>query len=296
MEERSVRRIAPAKVNLYLHLTGKRADGYHLLESLVAFAGVGDVLEARSADELTLEVGGPFAQGLIGDGGNLVMRAARALAAAGGVAAGAAIRLEKRLPVSAGLGGGSADAAAALRALAELWRLSPSEDDLLGLGLDLGADVPACLAGKTVFVSGIGEVMTRAPALPPAHVVLANPGAPVETARVYAAFMGELSRPLGFDERPASVAELARVLAARGNDLQAPATMIVPEISEVIDVLERQPRCLLARMSGSGATCFGLFAEDSEARAAASAARAAQPAWWVVAAPLIDRVDSPRAS
>ena len=290
-----VRRGAPAKINLYLHLTGKRADGYHLIDSLVAIVAVGDVLEVRPAADLTLAVSGPFAPSVPRDGDNLVMRAARSLAADGDVREGAAITLNKQLPVSAGLGGGSADAAAALRALAELWRLSPDEDDLCALGLALGADVPACLAGRTVYVGGIGEEIAPAPSLPPAYLLLANPLVPVETGRVFAAFEGKMSRPGRFDEPLASAAALADVLVSRHNDLQAPAGKIAPVISEVLRALARQPGCLLARLSGSGATSFGLFAEESAAAAAAIACRAAHPDWWLAAAPLIDANEIARA-
>ena len=287
-----VRRAAPAKINLYLHLIGKRADGYHLLDSLVAFADVGDVLEVRPAAGLTLAISGPFAKSVPDDVDNMVMRAARSLAAAGGVREGAAIALKKHLPVSAGLGGGSADAAAALLALAELWRLRPGEDGLKDLGLALGADVPACLAGRVVYVGGIGEAIAPAPALPRAQLVLANPGVAVDTARVFAAHRGMMSGPGRFDHAPATAAALAEALISRRNDLQAPAEAIAPVISEVLSALEAQPGCLLARLSGSGASCFGLFAEERAAAEAAEACRAAHPGWWVVATPLIDSISS----
>ncbi len=292
MRERRIRRAAPAKVNLYLHVTGRRADGYHLLDSLVAFAAVGDVLEVRPEADLTLAISGPFARSLAADGDNLVLRAARSLARVGGVRQGAAILLEKHLPVAAGLGGGSADAAAALRALVELWRLSPSEDELRALALALGADVPACLAGRAVFVGGIGEAITPAPVLPPAYLVLAHPGVRAETAKVYAAFRGKLSPPGRFEGAPASAAALAEELMGRRNDLQAAARAMAPVISEVLRALGRLPGCLLARMSGSGAACFGLFADEGAAVEAAAACRAAHPGWWVVAAPLIDAIES----
>ena len=289
-----VRRSAPAKINLYLHIIGRRADGYHLLDSLVAFAAIGDVLEVRPAAELTLAIKGPFARSLPAAGNNLVMRAARSLTAAVGVRDGAAMVLEKHLPVAAGLGGGSADAAAALRALVELWRLNPGEDELRALSLALGADVPACLAGRGVFVGGIGEAIAPAPPLPPTYLVLAHPGVRAETGRVFAAFRGQTSPPARFDEAPTSAAALADALIGRRNDLQGTAQAMVPVISEVLRDLGRQQGCLLARMSGSGPTCFGLFAEDRAAAKAAAACRAAHPGWWVVSAPLIEAIDSTR--
>ena len=287
MEERVVRRDAPAKINLYLHVVGKRADGYHLLDSLVAFAAVGDALEVGPAAALSLAVSGPFASLVTDDDGNLVMRAARALAAAAGVEAGARMSLEKRLPVAAGLGGGSADAAAALRALVELWGLAINEDQLRALGLSLGADVPACLAGQTVFVSGVGEKVAPAQKLPPVDVVLVNPGPPAPTGEVFAALRGAPSGPGRFAETPTSASQLAGLLASRRNDLERPAAAMVPAIGRVLRLLEDQPGCLLARMSGSGATCFGIFPEARAAQAAAAATRALQPEWWVAVAPLI---------
>jgi 4-diphosphocytidyl-2-C-methyl-D-erythritol kinase len=286
VEERVVRRDAPAKINLYLHVVGKRADGYHLLDSLVAFAAVGDSLEVRPAAALSLAVSGPFASLVADDDGNLVMRAARALAAAAGVETGARMSLEKRLPVAAGLGGGSADAAATLRALVELWGLATDEDQLRALGVSLGADVPACLAGQTVFVSGVGEKVAPAQKLPPVDVVLVNPGPPAPTGEVFAALRGVPSGPGRFAETPASASELAGLLASRRNDLERPAAAMVPAIGRVLRLLEAQPGCLLARMSGSGATCFGMFGEARAAEAGAAATRALHPEWWVAVAPL----------
>ncbi|MCH7888631.1 MAG: 4-(cytidine 5'-diphospho)-2-C-methyl-D-erythritol kinase [Proteobacteria bacterium] len=282
---------APAKINLYLHVVGKRSDGLHLLDSLVAFAGVGDKLEVREADELTLTVSGRFADALAAPeaGENLVLRAARLLAAEAGVAAAAAIRLDKALPVAAGLGGGSSDAAAALRALADLWRLRPGNDDLVRLGLRLGADVPACLAARAAFVGGIGEDLDPAPRLPPAHLVLLNHGAPLATARVFRALERRWSRPARFAEAPADAAALAEVLAARGNDLETPARRLAPAVGEAHAALAAEPGCLLARMSGSGATCFGIFAAAAEAKTAAQRLARRQPASWVAAAPLLNR-------
>ena len=167
---------APAKVNLYLHLTGRRDDGYHLLDSLVVFAGIGDTLSAAPAETLSLQVTGPFAAGLAGEPDNLVLRAARALAAAAGVAAGAHLVLDKHLPVASGIGGGSADAAAALRLLCRLWRVTPQPAALARLAAGLGADVPVCLAGHAARMGGIGERLEPAPVLPACGIVLVNPG------------------------------------------------------------------------------------------------------------------------
>ncbi len=282
---------APAKVNLYLHVVGKRSDGLHLLDSLVAFAGIADAIEVREADTLTLTVAGPFADALATPGAdeNLVLRAARLLAAEGGVAAAAEIRLYKALPVAAGLGGGSSDAAAALKALAEWWRLRPSTADLGRLGARLGADVPACLGGRSAFVGGIGEEIEPAPPLPPAHLVLVNYGAALATARVYGAFDGHFSLPARFAQPPADAAALARELAARSNDLEPPAERLSPTVGEARDALAAEPGCLLARMSGSGATCFGVFATAAEAAVAARRIARRRPAPWVAAAPRLNQ-------
>ncbi len=292
----AIRVEAPAKVNLYLHLLGRRADGLHELDSLIAFAGVGDSLavEAAPAGCLTLTIDGPFADRLAPAGNsdtddNLVLRAARLLAEAcgGGDRFGAKIRLTKRLPVAAGLGGGSADAAAALRALERLWGVDPGPERRQAITRALGADVPVCLAGRPAFVGGIGERLAPVPPLPQAHLVLVNPGVPLPTAAVFGARTGAFSEPARFDEAPSGAAALARLLAARRNDLTRPALNLAPAVGAVLAALGEAPGCLLARMSGSGATCFGLFAEAAAAAAAARAIAAARPDWWVRPAPLL---------
>lgn len=275
-----------AKVNLTLHITGCRADGYHELESLVVFAGVGDELTFAPAAELTLLLTGPFASAIIDD--NLVLRAARALGAHLGIADGAHIRLDKRLPVAAGIGGGSADAAAALLGLAELWGAEDTTA-LAELGLSLGADVPVCLAGGPSYVSGIGEKIAPVPALPPAWLVLANPGQPLATGAVFATRKGAFSPPSAWVGPIATVAALAAQLAAFRNDLEPAARRLLPEIGDVLGALSATDGCLLARMSGSGATCFGLYAEAEAAQAAAVAISARRPTWWVAAAPIQGR-------
>ena len=278
---------APAKINLYLHVVGRRSDGYHLLDSLVAFAGIGDTIEAAPADTLSLSVDGPFAQGLGNAEDNLVLRAARALAAAASRPAAARVRLTKRLPIASGIGGGSADAAATLRALALLWRLDLDEAALAAIGLALGADVPVCVYGRSAFFAGVGERVTPSQPLPPAWLVLANPGIALATPHVFKARSGGFSAPGRFVAAPADAAELAFVLKARGNDLTAAAVGLAPVIGTVLADLEALPGALLARMSGSGATCFALFADECAAQAAASATRARRPEWWVAAAPLL---------
>ena len=199
----AVAAFAPAKVNLYLHLVGRRPDGYHLVDSLVAFADVGDRITARSSASLTLKIDGPEATSLAGLGeNNLMLRAARLLADHAGIAARAALHLEKNLPVAAGIGGGSSDAAAALRALCALWQVSVGDEDLRRLGVSLGADVPACLHAGVAWVGSIGERVEPALPLPPVGIVLANPRIALPTAAVFAARRGSFGDPGRFVSMP----------------------------------------------------------------------------------------------
>ena len=275
---------APAKINLYLHVVGRRADGYHELDSLVAFADIADTVTAAPAAALSLAIDGRFAAALAGDtGDNLVLRAAGLLAARFAVTAGAALRLTKLLPVASGIGGGSSDAAAALRALRSLWKIEATGDEIAGLAARLGADVPVCLLGRTAWLGGIGDVLTPAPALPPVAVVLANPGIALATQAVFAARRGRFSAPSRFAEPVADAAGLAAMLSRRRNDLTEAAVGIVPAIADVLARLAACEGVLLARMSGSGATCFALFAETGAALAAATRLSGERPGWWVAA-------------
>lgn len=275
------RSAAPAKINLYLHVTGKRPDGYHTLDSLVVFAGIQDVVVARPAETLALETDGPFAGAVPAGPDNLVLRAASALADAMGVAAGARLTLTKRLPVASGIGGGSADAAAALRALCRLWGLAPDAAVLDRIALRLGADVPVCLHGKAAFMGGIGEQLAPVPALPETWLVLVNPGVAVATPDVFRARTGDFSPPGRFSYAPRDAAELAALLRARRNDLEAPSVALVPVIADVTTALAAEEGCLLARLSGSGATVFGLFGGAEAATRAALSLAARHPGWWV---------------
>ena len=281
-----VRVAAPAKVNLYLHVVGRRDDGYHLLDSLVAFAGIGDTIEVRRKQGFSLRIEGPFASSVPTGDDNLVLRAARALADATDVDLGAAIRLVKRLPPASGIGGGSADAAATLRALMRLWDTRIEERTLSALALRLGADVPVCLAGRAAFVGGIGDELAPPPPLPATSIVLANPGVPVPTPDVFRRRAGPYSQVARFSETPRDATELARLLKARGNDLERPARAICPAIGDVLEALARQPGALIARMTGSGATCFALFGLPGAATEAAFALGRAHPGWWVKAGSL----------
>lgn len=274
---------APAKLNLALHVTGQRADGYHLLDSLVVFAGVGDRVTAAAADALSLAVTGPQAGAVPPGEDNLVLRAARAILPPG---QGARITLDKTLPVASGIGGGSADAAAALRALAGLHGLALPDAAAV---LRLGADVPVCLAGRSCRMQGVGEWITPlARALPPVWVVLANPGVAVATPDVFRALARRDNPPLP-DTIPAfpDAAALSAFLAAQRNDLEAPARAVAPVIGQVLAALAAQPGALIARMSGSGATCLALFGSEPPATAAAAALSRAHPGWWTAAAPIL---------
>jgi 4-diphosphocytidyl-2-C-methyl-D-erythritol kinase len=280
----AVTAFAPAKVNLYLHVTGRRDDRYHLLDSLVAFVDIGDRLRAEPAASLSLTVDGPEAADLaaLGDD-NLVLRAARLLADRAGITAGAALHLDKHLPVAAGIGGGSSDAAAALLALKRLWRLPLNDNALCELGVRLGADVPACLYRRAVWVGGIGERLEPAGPLPEAGILLVNPRRALPTAAVFAARGGPFGRVGRFAPMPGDTLGLARALAPRRNDLTEAAIGLVPEIAAVLARLGRLPGTLLARMSGAGATCFALFADRTGAEEARAMVAAAEPRWWCAA-------------
>jgi 4-diphosphocytidyl-2-C-methyl-D-erythritol kinase len=268
---------APAKINLWLNVVGRRADGYHLLDSLVAFTDLADEIEAVPSERLALVVDGPLAPALAGETENLVLKAARLLADRAGIAPRAALRLTKRIPVAAGLGGGSADAAATLRALVELWRVALPVDELFDLAARIGADVPMCLAGRPALVSGAGEQLAPAPPLPGCAILLVNPGAGLPTAEVFAARHGRFApvRPLA---RPwTDLAGFAAALAERGNDLTEAAVALRPVIADVLGFLRNSEGARHAAMSGSGATCFALYESSQLAERAAAAVPAT---WW----------------
>ena len=278
---------APAKLNLYLHVTGRRPDGYHELDSLVTFTALADTVDITPAESLDVSVTGSFADALDASE-NLAARAATALAETLGRSAAVRIALDKQIPVAAGLGGGSADAAAVLRGLARLWRLGAEHaGDLRETALALGADVPVCLDSRAVHMAGIGEVLSTPPPLPPCAVLLVNPGVAVPTGAVFAARRGPFSAASRIDETPQDARTLATLLRSRRNDLEQPALEQVPEIGRVLDRLAATPGCLLARMSGSGGTCFGLFDDEAAAAGAADAIACEEPAWWVQATYLV---------
>ncbi len=282
-----IARNAPAKVNLYLRVVGRRPDGYHLLDSLVAFATVADRLEADTADDLSLALDGPFAYPLAVEttDDNLVLRAARALAARLGITPRARLRLTKNIPIAAGLGGGSADAAATLRVLNALWRADLPESELVAIATGLGADVPMCLAGRTTTVAGIGDEIGPAIGLPECGLVLVYPMAPLATVAVFRANaarngVAPATAPLPITRVPTTVAALAQALTTRGNDLTDAALSLMPEIGTILATLHATPGCRYAAMSGSGATCFALFDDVLMAEAARLDITQANPRWW----------------
>lgn len=281
---------APAKVNLALHVTGRREDGYHLLDSLVVFADIADELEARPAQSDGLHIVGPFAQGLGSGPSNLVLRAITAFRAhwPGQVLTGVAITLTKNLPVAAGLGGGSADAAAALRLMAQLSRQPVDMSELMNLGSHLGADVPVCLLSRPALMAGTGELVTPLAGFPPLFLVLVNPMLPVSTADVFRRLERRDNDPLpGLPTPLTRPAQLGVWLAETRNDLEGPAVALVPAIGALKAHLAGTPGCMMARMSGSGATVFGLFGSGAQAHQAAHDMRALWPQLWVAAAPVI---------
>lgn len=271
---------APAKINLALHVTGQRADHFHLLDSIVVFAGVGDSIRIAPSDHLSLAITGPRSADLPLSDDNLVLRAARLLA----TDRGAAITLHKVLPVASGIGGGSADAAATLRSLARAWSLQLPDTNAL---LALGADVPVCVLGRAARIRGIGERITPLPPLPDAYLVLINPGIALPTPQAFLALINKVNAPLPDMPRFQDAGSLAAWLALQRNDLEPHALVVAPVIAAVTAALKAQPGCLLARMSGSGATCFGLFATRSEAESA-TAALQTTPGWWVATAPILN--------
>lgn len=280
---------APAKVNLALHITRRREDGYHDLESLVVFADIADDIEAMPAKADSLVITGPFAKAL-GKGDNLITRAVAAFRAQwpGAVEPGLAMTLRKNLPVAAGIGGGSADAAAALRLMAGLSTQPIGLPELSALALRLGADVPACLLSVPLVARGVGEILSPLPEFPLLHIVLVNPLVPVATADIFRRLRAHDNYPLPALPSPLTrPAQLGIWLAETRNDLQPPAVKIVPAIGDLIELLGETQGCILARMSGSGATVFGLFGSSAQAHQAAHELRCAHPDYWVAAAPIM---------
>lgn len=275
----SARVFAPAKINLTLEVGRPRADGYHPLQSAVVFAGEGDWIEAEGAEALTLAIRGPFSAGLEADDNNIVVRAARLL----DPTRGAALTLEKNLPIASGIGGGSSDAAATLLALNELWDIGLPLAELSKLAAKLGADVPVCLHKRSAWMSGVGDAVTpmRAPEL---HGVLVNFGKPLSTPAVYRRF-DELMLGAAFEARSAGnwthASDVVEAIARHGNDLEAPAVSLMPELGTLLQTLRSDRRALCAALSGSGATCFAITETGEEARAMARELATNNRDWWL---------------
>jgi 4-diphosphocytidyl-2-C-methyl-D-erythritol kinase len=274
---------APAKVNLTLRIVGRRADGYHELESLVVFANVGDTLRLEPGVPLGLDISGPYAGACGRSADNLVLKAVAALGErVPGLKAGH-FHLEKNLPVAAGIGGGSSDAAAALRLLARANGLADNDPRIAAAALAVGADVPVCVDPAPRIMRGVGEQLSEALWLPELPAVLVNPGVPLATRDVFAKFLPAHAskKPLG--QPPSRSDGVIDYLAAHGNDLTDAAIACAPAVGAVLTTLAAHPGVLLARMSGSGSTCFAVFATAEEADAAAGRLRVEHPQWWVAA-------------
>lgn len=276
--------LAPAKVNLNLHITGQRKDGYHTLDSLVVFADIGDQITVTAAPDLRLNVSGPFAEGVPTDHTNIVIKAADVLRNHYGISNGATIDLEKFLPNAAGLGGGSTDAAITLSMLAQIWgvpELPPNMPEILGLG----ADVPVCIcAPEPVRMTGIGEVIHAVPGLPDFAMVLVNPKVPVPTADIFKALTSKTNPPLSTIPSGLDFDGFITWLSEQRNDLQPPACEIAPEIQSTLDKIGVLPQVRYTGMSGSGATCFGIVKNMVDARSVARALQVREMNWWVVPA------------
>lgn len=268
---------APAKINLFLHVGDKRADGFHALQSLVAFTDAGDELGFAADETLSLAIDGPFGTGLSAGDDNLILRAAKALPKV----KGARISLTKNLPVASGIGGGSTDCAATLRGLNALWDLGLDVPVLQEIGATLGSDVPVCITCRPQWMEGRGEIVTELPALPDLAMVLVNPGVGVPTGKVFGALKERRGVGLPLPPKFESAEDLVAYLKDTSNDLEAPARVIAPVIGEVLDFIAAEG-ALLSRMSGSGATCFGLFQNGTDAARAAAAIRNAHPEWWAI--------------
>lgn len=275
--------VAPAKVNLFLEIAGVQDDGYHIIDSLMGFLDVGDKVRLAPSDVFSLTLDGPYADIAPADESNLAARAVRLLEAHVGRDLPVHVHVEKLIPVGAGLGGGSADAAAVLRGMRALFDLNISDDELALMGLSLGADVPACLASVPVLVGGIGEKVQTAVSVPDLHLVLVHPGVSLSTPDVYAAYdrnHGNCACCGGGHNRFRPISPIDAI-AQRRNDLEHAAVELEPLIVSVLACLSKTQGCQMARMSGSGTTCFGIYGDAGLAQAAHTELQAEFPGWWV---------------
>jgi 4-diphosphocytidyl-2-C-methyl-D-erythritol kinase len=287
MPHNTFRLLAPAKLNLFLHITGRRDDGYHTLQSLMIFVDVGDEMEFAPHDSLFIDTDGPFAGDMPEPHDNLVYKAAQLLAADYRETVRGRITISKRLPVASGIAGGSSDAATALAGLARLWGLPEERGRLEKIAQKLGADVPACLARKPVWAEGIGEKMTYLPEMPPLHFVLANPMKATPTPEVFRRFRAKFSPVIQFSGRRKTAPEWIADMKIYRNDLLDAALEVTPEIRQVLEAIAATPGCHFSRLTGSGATCFGVYDNDTAAMAAVNKIKQAYPRWWVAPAKLL---------
>jgi len=272
--------IAPAKINLFLHIVGKRENGYHELDSLAVFTTFGDTLEFIPSDTLRFEIQGPFAHEMGSHSGNIVLKAAESLRAATKCRAGVRIVLHKHIPVGAGLGGGSSDAAATLKALNDLWGLQLSDSKLAEIGMTLGSDVPVCLKQGAAYIRGIGDEILPVTLKGNIWIILVNPLKPLLTADVFKAYKAPFSKSLKPIHHFNDTETLLKHIAELRNDLQPVAVSLMPEIDLILQAIAGTEGCRLARMSGSGATCFGIYASQALALAAQHAITQSYPRWW----------------
>jgi 4-diphosphocytidyl-2-C-methyl-D-erythritol kinase len=283
-----IEEFAPAKINLYLRITGRRDDGYHFMDSLVAFASIGDIISLTAADDYSLTIEGPMAVDLAREDPdkNLISKALRLLADHLGRRPAVAVTLQKHLPIASGIGGGSSDAAAALRAAAKLWDVPVDDPCLYTIAAKVGQDIPACVALRPCYFEGVGDVVSEGPALPPVGIILVNPLIPLPTPDVFKARHGDFSKPNRLPKAPMNATELSHYLLERGNDLTDPAAWIVPEIPKVLATL-RAHTTLYSGMSGSGATCFGLCENQQAAIDLQETLQKQHPNWWIKAGQLL---------
>ncbi len=278
----TIKVFAPAKINLFLHITDRLSDGYHILDSLATFADIGDYITIKPAPSFSFKIEGEFAKDLAGQNNdNLVIKAAKSLAQISGNALNAEIILQKNLPIASGLGGGSSNAAAVIWGLQELWSLAHDADYILPLMIKLGADVPVCQYCKPAIMRGIGDILLPAPIIPETPILLINPMVSCSTKDIFLhysdAFKDNTKLPKQFN----SVFDLVKTLDKLNNDLFNPAVTLIPEINNVINALNSYNDCLLVRMSGSGASCFGLFEHMKDAELAANIIKQENPDWWI---------------
>ncbi len=283
MEKPRITVFAPAKINLFLHITRRLGNGYHSIDSLVAFADIGDYIIIEHASSFLFNIEGKFAKDLQNDSdNNLVVKAAKSLAQITGNLPNVKITLKKNLPVSSGIGGGSSDAAAVIWGLQELWSLAHDADYVLPLMTRLGADVPVCQYCKPTLMRGIGDIISSAPPMPEIPILLINPMIPCSTSDVFLRYdITTIGNNMKLPKRFKSVFDLVKFLNATNNDLLEPATKLIPEIDNVINSLNAQNKCLLSRMSGAGASCFGLFENIEDAKLSAKVIKEENPDWWV---------------